>query len=168
MAIYFIEMEGLNLLKIGFTDRDPLDRLRELQTANPHKLNLLLVMAGGVKHEAQLHRDFAHLQAQGEWFRFTPELQAYVSVARFVFPRLNELEDRVEKMRVQIIDAERGVENVGSDVDDVVDFVSIGLGLNGPSRWTSEIESLRQELYGVYGHPDEIADTAMLANRRHS
>lgn len=153
MAIYFIEMEGLNLLKIGFTERDPQDRLKELQTANPHKLNLLLVMGGGLKQENALHLAFAHLRVEGEWFRLTPELQAYIAVARFVFPRLNELEDRVEKCRNRV---EWLIEQVGGDDP-------------GDSKpWTLEIFSeamrLSDKIYDLFDHVRRLSDKVEAGN----
>lgn len=148
MAIYFIEMDSMALVKIGFTDRDPQDRLRELQTACPFKLRLVLVMAGGLKHEADLHQTFAHLRAEGEWFRLTPELQTYLSLARFVFPRLNEMEDRLEKCRDRL-----------ESMSEEVDRLSILVGGQGhpdePPSWMWEIHKLRDELTGAARTDDD-------------
>ena len=99
MAIYFIVLESPEpLVKIGYTDRDPIDRLRELQTANPYPLRLVLVCDGDIRKESELHRSFSHLRTNGEWFRYTAELQTFVSVMRFVHPRIAELEESVYRL----------------------------------------------------------------------
>lgn len=168
MAIYFIEMEGLNLLKIGFTERDPKDRLRELQTANPHKLNLLHVMDGGLNQEAELHQSFDHLREQGEWFRFTPELQAFLAVSRFVAPRLSALTKQVNLCRERLewlTDKIQGggpgdakpwtldqfaesvrlgdkIDGIAEQVDRLIEKVEMG-NPDAPPAWQGEIDDLR-------------------------
>jgi hypothetical protein len=69
--LYLIEDTCSHLLKIGQTARHPEQRLRELQTGNPHPLRLCRVyrMQAVAQVEAALHRQFAHRRLQGEWFR---------------------------------------------------------------------------------------------------
>jgi hypothetical protein len=99
-VIYFIEATGAGLLKIGFTDGDPEQRLKQLQTGCPHPLRLVATAAGSQKAEAELHRQFAHLRASGEWFRLDDELRVFVAVVRWVLPRLEKAEARLEGMSV--------------------------------------------------------------------
>lgn len=54
------------------------NRLDSLQTSAPHKLELLVVLPGGLPEEAILHKRFAHLRVVGEWFRFDGELVEFV------------------------------------------------------------------------------------------
>lgn len=79
--IYFIEAIGAGLVKIGFTERSVSDRLRELQTASPHRLRIAATVDGGLKEESRLHARFAHLAETGEWFRFGPEIHAAIAFA---------------------------------------------------------------------------------------
>jgi hypothetical protein len=77
-SVYFIEAAGTDLVKIGIA-AVPKDRLRELQTASPHKLSILATMPGGKVAESRLHRHFAASRATGEWFHRTPELDALIA-----------------------------------------------------------------------------------------
>ncbi len=72
--IYFIQDSGTLLIKIGFTDGYPANRLLALQTGNPSGLVLLKTTEGAKSDEAELHRRFADARERGEWFRPTPEL----------------------------------------------------------------------------------------------
>jgi len=78
--VYFIEAEGLNMVKIGCADR-VMRRLAELQTGCPVKLKVRGVYhtddASGL--EARFHRTYAHLRTHGEWFRMDDDL-AYMSL----------------------------------------------------------------------------------------
>jgi hypothetical protein len=69
--LYLIEDSISRLLKIGQTRRCPEERLRELQTGNPHPLRLCKAYQVQSVHrvEAALHRQFDHRQVSGEWFR---------------------------------------------------------------------------------------------------
>lgn len=73
--IYFIRAG--KTVKIGVSDNPNL-RLRELQTGNPFRLKLLGVMAGEYMVEKELHSLFERFRLEGEWFRFTGELEACV------------------------------------------------------------------------------------------
>lgn len=73
--VYFIKSG--DLVKIGYTtnvDR----RLRGLQTGSPHKLEILLTHPGSRRDEQLCHEQFAHLRVQGEWFRYSDDLLAYL------------------------------------------------------------------------------------------
>jgi hypothetical protein len=52
--VYFIGEEDDGAMKIG-TAKDPICRLRELQTGNPRSLSIEHVLVGDVKLERQLH-----------------------------------------------------------------------------------------------------------------
>jgi hypothetical protein len=138
-VIYFIETIGAPFLKIGFTEREPLERLGELQTSNCYPLRLLVVIAGDKRKESKLHSDFAHLKASNEWFNFTPELQTYVAMARWILPRLDEMDERLG----EAIDR---LNSLTEDFDDVSNKVGGQGCADEPPSWTIEIEQLRQEL----------------------
>jgi hypothetical protein len=78
--VYFIEAQGTDLVKIGIAAQ-PKERLRELQTASPHRLAILAEMPGGKPKESALHRQFAAHRAAGEWFHRTPELDELIAKA---------------------------------------------------------------------------------------
>lgn len=73
--VYFIEMVGRDLVKIG-DSWDPVTRARQLQTGNPIPLRLLDFVVGD---EKAIHRRFARYRVQGEWFRLSDEIKAYIA-----------------------------------------------------------------------------------------
>lgn len=73
--VYFIEAGGF--IKIGFTT-DLASRLLSLDTASPHRLNVIRQEPGTLTDEAAYHERFADLWVKGEWFRFEGALRDYL------------------------------------------------------------------------------------------
>lgn len=74
MAVYFIQAgESGGPIKIGYA-KNPLGRLRELQTGCHETLYLLAVISGGRLDEADLHRRYEYARHRGEWFWPAPSL----------------------------------------------------------------------------------------------
>lgn len=69
---------GINdeFCKIGFTNNIK-QRIRQLQVANPMKMDLLFLVEGGLAEEQQLHKVFDHLKIKGEWFKYSVEIENY-------------------------------------------------------------------------------------------
>ena len=67
--IYFAQQETGGPIKIGFTSKDPVERLRELNTGNHEALVLLRAEPGGQESEKRLHKQFSHHRLRGEWFK---------------------------------------------------------------------------------------------------
>jgi hypothetical protein len=80
--IYFIQQGKNGPIKIGFTDNIE-KRLKELQTANPYKLNLLLCINGNLKSEKELHKRFEQHRLNGEWFEPVEEILDYIYSCKF-------------------------------------------------------------------------------------
>jgi hypothetical protein len=77
--IYFIQDEGVFLIKIGFTAKfDVEERRRVLQTGSPVGLRLLAVIPGDKTLERSLHTEFAFARAHGEWFHPHPEIIQFI------------------------------------------------------------------------------------------
>ena len=75
--IYFVETEGAPFVKIGIAvnvDR----RMTELRTGSPFPLKLIKAVRGTQQTECDIHRSFANLRRNGEWFEFTATLKAFV------------------------------------------------------------------------------------------
>ena len=66
---YLVAADGTHLVKIGIA-KDPMRRLKELQTGQPMELRLLWSVAGN--YENDLHVHFAAYRVRGEWFDLTP------------------------------------------------------------------------------------------------
>ena len=73
--VYFIRSG--DFVKIGFARR-PERRLRELQAANPNKLELVATLPVGNVTEAGAHRALSHLRHRGEWFRWCDEIAEFI------------------------------------------------------------------------------------------
>lgn len=87
--VYFIRAVGVNNapIKIGITN-DLDGRLRALQTGSPHRYTVVGLQkfadrAGAFRRETALHRQFAHLRLEGEWFKPGRDLLAYMHAQGF-------------------------------------------------------------------------------------
>jgi len=78
--IYFIS-DG-DHVKIGFTKRNPEERLAELQTANPKSLRLIHVTHGNSEKVQGIYQKFKHLRLKGEWFKLNEEMQNFIYLLR--------------------------------------------------------------------------------------
>lgn len=79
--IYAIRRPDTGEVKIGLSVQ-PWHRLRALQTAHGQSLvpALILQSADMVRDEAEIHKAFAHLRLQGEWFTEGPEIRMWIEV----------------------------------------------------------------------------------------
>lgn len=69
--VYFIGDKNHTGIKVGFS-KNPTRRLRELQIANPSKLEILYLIPNSTKdNEAYYHRVFSDfLNISGEWYEY--------------------------------------------------------------------------------------------------
>lgn len=75
--VYFMHAPDAGLIKIGATSSLN-SRLMALQNGSPVPLVLIGLIDGGKSIERELHNQWAHLRAHGEWFRVSAELIAYI------------------------------------------------------------------------------------------
>jgi Meiotically up-regulated gene 113 len=66
--VYVFRILESDVVKIGFTSRDPKERLFEVQSGLPHILEIALVLRGNLDLENELHKRFAGYRLRGEWF----------------------------------------------------------------------------------------------------
>jgi len=76
--IYFIQNTNTNLIKIGYSAL-PRKRLKQLQLSHIDKLKILLTIKGSYSEEGKVHKKFAHLRVNGEWFRPEKELVDFIT-----------------------------------------------------------------------------------------
>lgn len=62
-------------MKIGYS-KDPVSRLRNLQTSNPLKLKLIGLLPGSFSSEKEFHLLFKKFKTNGEWFRYDGQLKS--------------------------------------------------------------------------------------------
>lgn len=76
--VYFIEDSLTGLIKIGFTERYPSQRLRQLQTGAGGDLSLIGFVSGTIATERGLHVRFIAQNVRGEWFRREGEFDEWL------------------------------------------------------------------------------------------
>lgn len=81
--VYFLQalIDSTAPVKIGWA-RDPLARLRELQTGYPTPLRLVTDFEGTRREEHFLHNVFSDDKLEGEWFRCSRDLKALMSASK--------------------------------------------------------------------------------------
>ena len=72
--VYLIQVKDTNDFKIGRTESNPRDRLKQLQVGKPYELELrgVIETAQSSLQERQLHQQFASYRVEGEWFSLSP------------------------------------------------------------------------------------------------
>lgn len=68
-------------VKIGKTTGVPGSRISELQTGCPYEITLAAHIDGGLKKEAELHRQFSEYRVRenGEWFKHSGALKSFIT-----------------------------------------------------------------------------------------
>ena len=73
--VYLISstIEGITCYKIGYTKRNPKQRIKEMKTGNASELKVVESFQSkwGTQIEAKLHRVFQDKKISGEWFNLT-------------------------------------------------------------------------------------------------
>ncbi len=96
--LYVIQEDRDGFVKIGYSSNIE-DRLKQLQSANPHKLSVLYEFSyddlGIVRTtEEKLHEHFKHTRFKGEWFKFTNYMKDFFDLWS---GSLNEIDDDVRE-----------------------------------------------------------------------
>jgi hypothetical protein len=79
VTIYFVEMEGENAIKIGYSAGSVERRIATLQTGQPRKMLLLGTIPGSMDDERSLHQELKQYRRNGEWFDYTHAMKEIVS-----------------------------------------------------------------------------------------
>ena len=80
--IYFIKAAFANqtFYKIGFTRGSAQQRLKQLQTSNPVKLELIKEFPGDLWEEKRIHSYLKCLRVEGEWFKHGPLIEPFLRI----------------------------------------------------------------------------------------
>jgi len=76
--IYFIQEGNYGNVKIGHTDRDVYERIKEFETGNSSELKLIIQIYGDKNLEKELHYKFEKYRVKGEWFEYSSEIKEYI------------------------------------------------------------------------------------------
>ena len=77
--VYFVQCD--ERIKIGIA-RNPIRRLRSLQTGNSTRFKILAIIADDADLERAIHTKFESTRVSGEWFRKTDELEEFIERAK--------------------------------------------------------------------------------------
>lgn len=77
LRVYFIQMGEGGPIKVGVAGNVN-KRRAAIQTHCPYHCTVLASFKGGFKEETEVHRVFADLRLNGEWFECQPELLAFI------------------------------------------------------------------------------------------
>lgn len=75
-ALYFIEEEGSDLMKIGYS-KDPISRLHSMQSANPARLVMRGMVNASPDLEKAIHAAYKGIRVRGEWYRAEDAMAIY-------------------------------------------------------------------------------------------
>ena len=96
--VYIIRQGDTRLFKIGVSN-NPMRRLKNLQTGNPHPLKMMFSVAchglSAYEAEALIHRHLSKERVKGEWFDIQSD-DRVVSIAQCMLNALSGKEDDVK------------------------------------------------------------------------
>jgi len=78
-AVYFIAVR--EFIKIGWT-KNWRKRISQMQTANPDRIEILLVVGRPVVYEKTMHQKFAEHRTRGEWFTDCPAIRDHIATIK--------------------------------------------------------------------------------------
>lgn len=128
MKVYFIECAGR--IKIGFS-KSLEDRLRDLSTGAPAKLNLLGTVEGDRALEAKLHRSLRIHRVSGEWFTDCEPVRAAIDAVM----RGEEIEEPPLIRYPEIITALRKIAEPLGFENKVKEAIELAAQRTGLSYW---------------------------------
>lgn len=84
-SVYFFPERGVEspAIKIGFS-KDPLKRLKQLQTGHSSKIGSegWLEHPNAQSYEQELHAKFSKYRIRGEWFEYSEEIKKFLNELR--------------------------------------------------------------------------------------
>lgn len=75
--VYFIGNLDYKLVKIGFS-KDPIERVKSLQTGCPFPIELFHQSRGTREDETKLHKLYTDLRVNGEWFKIAGGIERFL------------------------------------------------------------------------------------------
>lgn len=100
--VYFIGSKEQGIVKIGYS-KNPLQRLKQLQTSSPYFLELFGTVEGDLITEQELQDQFSHYNMVGEWFEYSSELEGFIEHMNEIKPNMvtvSAYQDAVEKKQI--------------------------------------------------------------------
>lgn len=95
-------ISGRDSCKIGYTTKDPKQRLAALQTGNPQQLRLSGYVPGCMELESRAHSHFHQNRLEGEWFSVPPS-----DVVAWLYTQTMDTRDQAAVPVIEAVDALR-------------------------------------------------------------
>lgn len=76
--LYFVQVDGGGVIKIGWTQGHVLSRIRQLQWASPEILNWIGACPAPREAEKAAHKELARHRHRGEWFHPSDEVVQFI------------------------------------------------------------------------------------------
>lgn len=128
--VYFILDPTTNNVKIGYTTLDRMrPRLKELQIGSSSELKLLGTVWGGKSVESRLHEKFQDSWVRGEWFKWTEELQTFITTS-WDFELQEQLDSKLvqdyiitpKKIKGDVMESAEFLKEINQNERVIVDF----------------------------------------------
>lgn len=81
MNVYFFQIENNGPIKVGIS-QDPDERLKQIQTANPYKINFLFSFISDYAIENYIKENFKDTLLRGEWYKPSKKLLTLIKNLR--------------------------------------------------------------------------------------
>ena len=111
--VYFIREEETCRIKIGFSEKNPKGRLKDFQTGNSNKLDLIGYIEGKKEDENRIHQEFyeERIRSVNEWFE--PSSCLKERIIELLEKALEEKKRGIEKLNLEFNKGEKknGKEN---------------------------------------------------------
>ena len=117
MTVYFIRDSSTNRIKIGYTTRPVEDRVKELQTGNSTKLEVIRTESGSMELEKTYHSLFSDYSHDREWFDCDGLLKEFLDNSHVFYNLVSfgdkaKLENRVLELESDILELDKEIERI--------------------------------------------------------
>lgn len=148
--IYFIECSGR--IKVGFSV-NPKSRLTKVNADAPFPCELIGVLAGDRKTEANVHALWSHLRCHGEWFAASGEFRKWIEENAPV-----PTDQKVDKGTSKIC----GIAVSRGDITRVAE--AIGITRGAVSQWRKIPAEYCSVVSDITGHPVSVLRPDVFGN----
>lgn len=76
--VYFFQLENAGPIKVGVSEK-PLERLKQIQSANPYKVNCLFFFNTKYPVESYIRNKFKDSNLEGEWYKPSRKLLCLIN-----------------------------------------------------------------------------------------
>lgn len=90
--IYFVEAIGMNLVKIGYTEKDVQFRFNKMVPDSPVELAIISTKEGSKEDEARIQSALNEYCVRGEWYALTEKVREFIDIETRPFAKVSTVE----------------------------------------------------------------------------